>query len=427
MQDQQKIQDALDYIEENIASPITAQELCDRCHYSLYHFYRLFENATGMPVMQYILRRRLLWAAWEIAQGKSVLQAALRYGFDTASGFYKAFRRELGMPPSRFAAVFRLRKPLPIKLAQEAHVMIPVRKLRSILRHWQMDTLPLSPVVFQPSGYISDNAWQVGDDYVLKCSLNPASLQLNARIAKRLQENGFQGALHVETCDHAPYVSDGEMVFALTKRVKGQRRKAQTPQDAFTLGKAIAQLHGILRTEDSVLCREQDVFREAEDTWLAPAAQALKLPEDFVQRYRDAAERLRPLLPVQIIHRDPNPDNMLWQDDEIIGFIDFDLSRKSARLFDVCYAATAILSETIDGPEEALCAWPQLLLAIAKGYDSVSPLSDAEKEALPHMVLTVQFICVGYFATMDKYRELFDKNVRMTRFILDHLHELKLS
>ena len=133
MQEHATIQRALDYIEENLSSTVTAQELSERCHYSLYHFCRLFESATGMPVAKYILRRRLLWAAWEMANGRSVIDAALYYGFDTAAGFYKAFKREMGMPPSRFAACFRLRKPLPIKLNQEAHVMIPMQKMEKKL------------------------------------------------------------------------------------------------------------------------------------------------------------------------------------------------------------------------------------------------------------------------------------------------------
>ena len=54
------IQKSLDYIEENLQTEITAAELAEMAGFSLFHYYRLFQQATGLPVMQYILRRRLL-------------------------------------------------------------------------------------------------------------------------------------------------------------------------------------------------------------------------------------------------------------------------------------------------------------------------------------------------------------------------------
>ena len=54
------IQQSLDYIEENLQTEITAAELAEMAGFSLFHYYRLFQQATGLPVMQYILRRRLL-------------------------------------------------------------------------------------------------------------------------------------------------------------------------------------------------------------------------------------------------------------------------------------------------------------------------------------------------------------------------------
>ena len=62
-----------------------------------------------------------------------------------------------------------------------------------------------------------------------------------------------------------------------------------------------------------------------------------------------------------------------------------------------------------------------------EGYDSISPLSDPEKEALPLMVLSNQLLCVGYFSTVNKYRDLFETNKRMTRLILSCMDELSLS
>ena len=77
------IQQSLDYIEDHLHEDLTAAHLAQRAHFSLYHYYRLFQQATGLPVMQYILRCRLLHGVYAIHMGSSKTEAAFAYGFDT--------------------------------------------------------------------------------------------------------------------------------------------------------------------------------------------------------------------------------------------------------------------------------------------------------------------------------------------------------
>ena len=69
------IQKSLDYIEENLQTEITAAELAAQAGFSLFHYYRLFQQATGLPVMQYILRRRLLHGVYAISKGSTKIDA----------------------------------------------------------------------------------------------------------------------------------------------------------------------------------------------------------------------------------------------------------------------------------------------------------------------------------------------------------------
>ena len=105
------IQKSLDYIEDNLQTEITAAELAEMAGFSLFHYYRLFQSATGLPVMQYIQRRRLLHGVYAMKQGSSKIDAALLYGFDTYAGFYKAFCREFGSTPSDFLHERRAKRP----------------------------------------------------------------------------------------------------------------------------------------------------------------------------------------------------------------------------------------------------------------------------------------------------------------------------
>ena len=52
MDNRQLIQQSLDYIEENLKAEITAQELAEMAGFSIYHYYKVFQNAVGIPVMQ---------------------------------------------------------------------------------------------------------------------------------------------------------------------------------------------------------------------------------------------------------------------------------------------------------------------------------------------------------------------------------------
>ena len=77
------------------------------------------------------------------------------------------------------------------------------------------------------------------------------------------------------------------------------------------------------------------------------------------------------MLPQQIIHRDPNPGNIILSDDNW-GILDFDLSEKNIRIFDPCYAATAILSESFENDNlDKLSQWVVIYKNILYGYDEV--------------------------------------------------------
>lgn len=84
------------YIEEHLEYPPTASELAEVSGYSLYHFCHLFRAHFGVPVGEYISRKKLQKAAENIFDGMNITEAALRAGYDTPSGFAKAFRKVYG-------------------------------------------------------------------------------------------------------------------------------------------------------------------------------------------------------------------------------------------------------------------------------------------------------------------------------------------
>jgi len=96
------IQAVLDEIDNRITENVQADELARAANYSIYHFRRVFIELTGTPVMNYVTRRKLEYALYDLSQGKRIIDAAMGYGFETHAGFTKAFKKHFGYPPSLY-------------------------------------------------------------------------------------------------------------------------------------------------------------------------------------------------------------------------------------------------------------------------------------------------------------------------------------
>lgn len=416
------IQKSLDYIEDNLQTEITAVELAQMAGFSLFHYYRLFQQATGLPVMQYILRRRLLHGIYAIKEGCTKIDGALSYGFDTYAGFYKAFCREFGATPSDFLKSSRAKRPYRIDLTKEEHMTVTHKKATQILQNWNLDGENITDIYYENTGNKNDSACYVGEKYVLKYTANLGKLKKHIEVSKALESIGLLAAVLICTTEGAEYVQDGEIYFYLTARLPGTQMTVQRfdQGDGRFVGEIIGQLHlALSRIDDCVT--EADLLATVQNWALPKAKEALKLPESFCKEYLETFENLYPQLPRQIIHRDPNPGNIICGGEKW-GFIDFELAERNARIYDPCYAATAVLSETFDQSKEI---WLKIYQDVICGYDSVAKLTDPERKAIPYIVLANQFVCVAWFSEQEKYADLFETNKKMTHWLIEQFEELK--
>lgn len=94
---------ALDYIEENLTVGITPEMCAEKCCYSVSNLQKMFRCTFHIGIGDYISRRKLTNAARElISTDCSILDIALKYGYNSHEVFTRAFARLWGVTPSKF-------------------------------------------------------------------------------------------------------------------------------------------------------------------------------------------------------------------------------------------------------------------------------------------------------------------------------------
>ena len=135
----ERLNEAMDYIEKNICGEINSEELGRICCCSSYHFQRMFGFITGIPLSEYIRRRKMTLAAADIQSGMKVIDAALKYGYASPTAFNRAFRSVHKTAPSKIkdGAVIKSFSPLVFKITvkgvQEMNYRIEKKKSFKII------------------------------------------------------------------------------------------------------------------------------------------------------------------------------------------------------------------------------------------------------------------------------------------------------
>lgn len=412
------IRRSLETIEENLKADVTLADLASQAGYSTWHFSRLFVSATGQPVAQYMLGRRLDHALREIALGKRAIDVVLSYGFETYSGFYRAFVKLYGCSPKRYLRIYGSHTITKTEVTMKRYTK---RELRQILKHWGMEKAEIGDAPIMYDHRADDASWRVGEEYWLRTG-DRACCMRDLRMAQALADRGFGAVRVVPTLDGQAFL-DGEEVFFLVRIGAGEPLNVEAcygpGSPMIAVGQAIARLHAALKEVD-IPSDQGDLLGDALG-WALPAARkqdeqwGMGLGERFFDDWKERFAALYPALPRQLIHHNICPSYLLMRGGQVEGLTQFDMMKEEARLFDVCYAATGILSETAD--EARYPAWLDVLEALLRGYDSVSPLTAEEKQAVYGMLCANQMICVAFFGEREEYRELARRNRAMLAFI----------
>ncbi|HJB67735.1 MAG TPA: AraC family transcriptional regulator, partial [Candidatus Fournierella excrementigallinarum] len=116
----ERLNEAIGYIEENLTGEIEYEKLGQIACCSAYHFQRMFAYIAGMPLSEYIRKRKMSLAAVDL-QGNDakVIDVAAKYGYASPTAFNRAFRSVHGVNPSSVKSegtAIRSFPPIAIKI-----------------------------------------------------------------------------------------------------------------------------------------------------------------------------------------------------------------------------------------------------------------------------------------------------------------------
>ena len=97
----ERFNNVINYIEENITQQIDYGEIAKIACCSSYHFQRMFTYMAGIPLSEYIRKRKMSLAAIDLQSGnEKVIDIAGKYGYNSPTAFNRAFQSIHRISPS---------------------------------------------------------------------------------------------------------------------------------------------------------------------------------------------------------------------------------------------------------------------------------------------------------------------------------------
>ena len=97
----ERLNQSMNYIEEHLTGEIDYEQLARIACCSAYHYQRMFAYMAGLPLAEYIRRRKMSLAAVDLQGGaERVIDIAEKYGYRSPTAFNRAFQSFHGIAPS---------------------------------------------------------------------------------------------------------------------------------------------------------------------------------------------------------------------------------------------------------------------------------------------------------------------------------------
>lgn len=265
------------------------------------------------------------------------------------------------------------------------------------------------------------SAWEWNHLYIIKVYKDRDQLERNIKISRALSDCGIPVGAPVATKTGESFAVYQDKYFLMTEKLQGSNLSdVKDKTIAWEMGRAIARLHrAFVKCEREVAFWDNSLLEEMkgwiQDTFKKEGWKLLK-EEDYIKAVK-SLEQVYDLLQKQLIHRDVHFGNFLFSEGRLSGYIDFDLSQRNIRLFDICYFLTGLLAEET---EDAFTKteWMECVKSVIGGYESIQGLAEMEKQAVPCVMECIEILFMAYFISVDDAK-CAENAYQVFRFIQD--------
>jgi Putative homoserine kinase type II (protein kinase fold) len=250
---------------------------------------------------------------------------------------------------------------------------------------------------------VYNTTWSVGDDFIIKISDSLDSLKRNIVMMKTLDEYGIPVAHPISTTSGKDYIEYNGKFYLLMNKLEGIHvldiYNESYKDIAYDTGKIVAKLHSaFIACEQSITFWNNSLLDEM-NGWVHNILNENKYRYITESDYEESLNELKEsfyILPRQLIHRDLHYGNILFIDGEFSGYVDFDLSQKNIRIFDICYFLIGLLVGREKNREDVE-KWFFIVTKFIQGYEETNQLLKAEKDNICCVMKNIELLFVAYF------------------------------
>ena len=268
-----------------------------------------------------------------------------------------------------------------------------MKNITQTLQYWGLGDAAARPIESP-----SQSTWDVDGKYILKETSRFSSaeeLQSGMQFSSLLSTQNIPVTVFIPANNGQLTSPDGR--YCLMTKLQGEHADFYAePHLAAEMGRELAQLHVALSCiEPQIKCRDSDLLADW-DNWIRPGLDGF-VSNDTVETIDTIFRKLYPNLPCQLIHRDVHSHNVLFDNGKLTGWLDFDISQRNARLFDIAYLLSGLLYGEQHDPAR-VGIWHTIRRNLLHGYDEIDALTDDERTALPVLIIVIEWLFVCFWS-----------------------------
>jgi len=243
---------------------------------------------------------------------------------------------------------------------------------------------------FSNASEIRNNVWDIDNVYILKRTSDLDCVKKSTELTRQLLDKGISVVKFVSAKNGEFYIKFDDEYYSLMYKVRGGHMDIHKG-DCLAKAKQIGE-------NTALLCRafencvydggsrfEYDMIKFINGEYGEAINRGVERVSKEILSYINTFHPLYKKLPRQIIHKDLNPSNIMFDGAKFQGFIDFDMAQINVRLYDLCFLLQDVFQ---DEPEKVKISY-EIVHCIYESYNKINPLTEEEKQAIPYMLVLI--------------------------------------